>query len=45
MNIKRDKKGKFIKGSGKGHKPYGGFDTRFKKGHNRNYWIKYFYGN
>lgn len=31
--IVRDKKGRFIKGTNLGHKPYGGFNSRFKKGH------------
>lgn len=34
--IDRDKKGRFIKGGNKGHKPYGGFSTRFEKGHKKN---------
>lgn len=29
----RDNKGRFIKGANLGHLPYGGFNTRFKKGH------------
>jgi len=29
--IKRDRKGQFIKGNDKGHNPYGGLKTRFRK--------------
>ena len=31
--MERDKLGRFIKGGNLGHKPFGGFKTRFKKGH------------
>jgi hypothetical protein len=33
FNYMRNAKGQFIKGHNKGHKPYGGINTRFKKGH------------
>ena len=33
--IERNSKGRFIKGGNLGHPPYGGFSSRFKKGHDR----------